>query len=134
MKKVDLRHQITAATCIGNIIIPKIMTMLHAKSKGLDMSIVKRSTFEAEITAIDKEKREWRYPVNLQTRSFSCRKWQITREPCIHAMYFITLIRGPVSEIGQYVHQYFFVAKLNATYDDDLPILEGKQQWDVVDP
>ena len=39
--------------------------MLHAKSKDLDMSIVKRSTFEAEITAIDKEKREWRYPVNL---------------------------------------------------------------------
>ena len=76
MEKFDLRQQIAASTYIGHIIIPKIMIMLHAKSKDLDMTIVKRSTFEAEITAIDKEKREWRYPVNLETRSCSCRKCQ----------------------------------------------------------
>jgi len=43
-------------------------------------------------------------------------------------------MRGPVSEIDQYVHEYFSVAKFKATYADNLPLLEGKQQWDVVDP
>ena len=81
------------------------MKMVHAKSKDLDMEIVKRSRYEAEITTVDKEKREWRYPVNLETRNCSCRKWQLTGQPCIHALYFITSMRGPVSEIDQYVHE-----------------------------
>jgi hypothetical protein len=134
MEKFDLRQQIAAATFIGHIIIPKVMKMLHAKSKDLDMEIVKRSTYEAEITAVDKEKREWRYPVNLEARACSCRKWQITGQPCIHALYFITSMRGPVSEIDQYVHEFFSVAKFNATYAENVPAMEGKQQWDVVDP
>ena len=134
MEKFDLRQQIAAATFIGHIIIPKVMKMLHAKSKDLDMEIVKRSTYEAEITAVDKEKREWRYPVNLATGTCSCRKWQLTGQPCIHALYFITSMRGPVSEIDQYVHEYFSVARFNATYAENLPAMEGKQQWDVVDP
>ena len=58
----------------------------------------------------------------------------ITGQPCIHALYFITSMRGPISEIDQYVHEYFSVAKFNATYADNLPLLEGKQQWDVVNP
>ena len=28
----------------------------------------------------------------------------------------------------------FFVARFNATYAENLPAMEGKQQWDVVDP
>ena len=43
-------------------------------------------------------------------------------------------MRGPVSEIDQYVHEYFSVARFNATYAENLPAMEGKQQWDVVDP
>ena len=98
------------------------------------MTVVKRSTHEAEVTAVDREKREWRYPVDLKARTCSCRKWQITGQPCIHALYFITSMRGPASEIDQYVHPYYSVQMFNATYADNLPAMEGKQQWDVVDP
>jgi hypothetical protein len=44
MEKFDLRQNIAAVTFIVHIIIPKVMKMLHAKSKNLDMEIVKRST------------------------------------------------------------------------------------------
>ncbi|KAM0863668.1 hypothetical protein ACQ4PT_044427 [Festuca glaucescens] len=43
-------------------------------------------------------------------------------------------IYGQAGNIQQYVHDYYFVAKFKATYAHALPALEGKQQWDIVDP
>ncbi|KAK1692732.1 hypothetical protein QYE76_009429 [Lolium multiflorum] len=42
--------------------------------------------------------------------------------------------RGQAGNIQQYVHDYYSVAKFKATYAHALPALEGKQQWDPVDP
>jgi hypothetical protein len=38
------------------------------------MTLTKRNPYEAEVTTIDKEKREWKYPVNIQNRTCSCRQ------------------------------------------------------------
>ena len=110
------------------------MKKLHDKTDGLRMTLVRRNNFEAEVTAMDKEKREWRYPVNLQRKTCSCRQWKITGLPCIHALYFITSLRGLACEIDQYVHEYYSVARFNATYVDNVPSIEGKHQWTTVDP
>ena len=72
MEKFDLRQQIAATTFIGHIIIPKVMKMLHAKSKDLDMEIVKRSTYEAEITTVDNFKSKWPNLLDISTLSFLC--------------------------------------------------------------
>ena len=66
---------------MGHIIIPRVMKILMARSKVLDMTLVRRSPTEAEVTAIDKEKREWRYPVDVEKSTCSCRKWQVTGQP-----------------------------------------------------
>ncbi|KAM0857417.1 hypothetical protein ACQ4PT_048492 [Festuca glaucescens] len=42
--------------------------------------------------------------------------------------------RGQAGNIQQYVHEYYSVARFKATYAHALPALEGKQQWDIVDP
>ena len=83
---------------------------------------------------MDKEKREWRYRVDLEARTCSCRQWQITGLPCAHALFFIISFLGPAGNIQQYVHDYYSVAGFKATYAYALPSLEGKQQWDRVDP
>jgi hypothetical protein len=72
--------------------------------------------------------------VNLEKKTCSCRQWQISGLPCIHALYFITSLRGPAGEIDQYVDEYYFVARLNVTYADNVPSIEGKHQWETVDP
>ncbi|KAM0837613.1 hypothetical protein ACQ4PT_061525 [Festuca glaucescens] len=41
---------------------------------------------------------------------------------------------GQAGNIQQYVHDYYSVAKFKDTYAHALPALEGKQQWDIVDP
>ena len=134
MQKFDIRNMIAIDHFEGHLIVPSVMKALMAKTKGLEMSLIRRSPKEAEVTATDREKREWRYPVDLQKWSCSCRQWQVTGKPCIHALFFITSLRGEASGIDQYVHKFYSVEKFRATYADNLPTLEGKQQWEIVNP
>ena len=75
MEKFDLRNRITTGHFIGHNILPAVMKALMQKIKGLEMSIVRRSPTEAEVTATNREKREWRYPVDLEKWTCSCRQW-----------------------------------------------------------
>ena len=75
MEKFDLRNRIASGHFIGHNIIPAIMKVLMEKTKGLEMSIVRRSPTKAEVTTTDREKREWRYPVDIEKWSCSCRQW-----------------------------------------------------------
>jgi hypothetical protein len=49
-------------------------------------------------------------------------------------LFFITSLHGRVAEIDQYVHEYYSVAKFNATYAKNVPSMVGKQQWDIINP
>jgi hypothetical protein len=133
MAKFELRQR-TIEKIASHKIIPNVMKTLHAKTRGLKMSLIKPKPFEAEVIVLDREKREWQYPVDLEKRTCTCRHWQISGLPCIHALFFITLLRGPASEIDQNVHEYYFVDKFSATYADNVPSIEAKQQWDNADP
>ncbi|XP_020194778.1 uncharacterized protein [Aegilops tauschii subsp. strangulata] len=133
MEMFDLRKRICIDHFIGHYIVPAAMKALMEKTKGLEMSIVRRSPTEAEVTATDREKREWRYPVDLKKWTCSCRQWQITSKPCIHALFFIATLRGEASAIDKYIHKYYSVEMFRATYAKNVPAFEGKQQWDTVD-
>jgi hypothetical protein len=132
MVKFELCQRIASKKFVGHKIILIVMKTLHEKTRGLKMSLVKRKPYEAEVIILDSEKREWRYPMNLQKMTCSYRQWQITRLPCIHALSFITSLRGVDVEIDQYVHEYYPVAKFIATYAENVPSMMGKQQWDIV--
>ncbi|KAM0854469.1 hypothetical protein ACQ4PT_050426 [Festuca glaucescens] len=47
---------------------------------------------------------------------------------------YMRVFNGPAGNIQQYVHDYYSVSRFKATYAYALPALEGKQQWDKVDP
>ena len=133
-QKFHFRDGIAEAKFMGHIIIPSVMTELKQKTVGLVMSMILLSDSTAEVSVMDREKRNWRYPVDIEARTCSCRQWQITGLPCIHALFFITSLPGTAGNIQQYVHEYYSVARFRATYAHALPALEGKQQWDKVDP
>jgi hypothetical protein len=65
--------------------------------------------------------------VDLQNMTCSCRQWQITGLPYIHALFFIISLRGPVAEIDQYVYECYSVAKFKATYVENVHSIVGKQ-------
>ena len=134
MVKFELRQRIALERFHGHMIILVVMKTLHEKTRGLKMSFIKHRLLEAEVTVLDKEKREWRYPVDLSNRTCTCRQWQITGLPCTHALFFITSLRGVASEIDQYVHKYYSIAKFKATYAENVPSIKAKHQWEVVNP
>jgi hypothetical protein len=49
-------------------------------------------------------------------------------------LFFITSLRGVAGEIDQYVHEYYSIAKFKATYANNVPSIEAKHQWEVVNP
>jgi hypothetical protein len=100
MVKFELRQRIALEKFDGHMIIPAVMKMLHEKTRGLQMSFIKRRPLEAEVTVLDKQKRQWRYSVDLSNRTCTCRQWQITGLPCTHALFFITSLRGVASKIA----------------------------------
>jgi hypothetical protein len=134
IKKFYVHVGIAAAKFMGHIIIPSVMNELKQKTRGLEMDMTLFSTTTTEVLFLDKEKREWRYPVDLEARTCSCRQWQITGLPFIHALFSITTLSGQAENIQQYVHEYYFVVRFKATFAHALSALEGKQQWDIVDP
>ena len=87
MQKFHYHAGIAEAKFMGHIIIPAVMNELKQKTTGLEMNMTLCSGTTAEISYLDKEKREWRYPVDLEARTCSCRQWQITGLPCIHALF-----------------------------------------------
>jgi hypothetical protein len=65
MIKFKLCQRNASQKFVGHKITPSVMKTLHAKTRCLKMSLVKRKPYEAEVTLLDREKRELRYPVDL---------------------------------------------------------------------
>ena len=89
VKKFHVRAGIAAAKFMGHIIIPAVMKVLKQKIEGLIMNMRFISDTKSEVSVFDKANKEWRYPVDLEDKTCSCRQWQITGLPCIHALFFI---------------------------------------------
>jgi len=74
MAKFELRQRIACEKFVGHKIIPSVMKALHENTRCLKMTLLKRKPLAAEVTVLDKEKKEFRYPVDLEKRTCTCRK------------------------------------------------------------
>jgi len=83
------------------------------------------------VTLIDKWNRTRRHSVDMKNYKFSCGEWQVTGKPCTHALAWILSNRG--LNIGDYVHEYYSVAKFRAAYEGRVEALPDRSQWPVVD-
>ena len=68
-----------------------------------------------------------RWDVYLDKRKCSCRVWQVTGLPCVHAAAFIAFIRDANWE--KYVDQYFTIEKFKKAYELQIAPLPGRDQW-----
>jgi hypothetical protein len=75
MAKFELHQRIASEKFVGHRIIPHVMKELHEDTRRLKMTLLKRKPLAAEVTMMDKQKREFRYPVDLEKRTCTCRQW-----------------------------------------------------------
>jgi len=107
-------------------ILPHIITKLKDQSRNLDIDVVTSSPDGiAEVTT--REGSSYRFVVNLQERTCSCRAWQVFGLPCKHAIAFITSIPG--EKIEDHVDNYYSVQMFRAAYDGKMPSLPDKSMW-----
>jgi hypothetical protein len=108
----------------GGFILPYIIKMLNEKSKELNLEVVQCSEDVGKITALGVS--GFRFVVNLNDMTCSCRQWQVSSIPCKHAIAFITTQTN--SSLESYVDLNYFIWKFRIAYEQLIPAMPNKSQ------
>ena len=121
----------TLAMKLNSKVLPHIIKALNAKSRGLvGYSIHKGLGHMAEISGVYRDLTPWRHTVNLETRTYTCKRWQLTGLPCNHAISLICSYRG--LELEDYVDSCYFVSKFKSAYEGWMEPIPDKSMWPQV--
>ncbi|XP_066361349.1 uncharacterized protein [Miscanthus floridulus] len=110
---------------LDGLILPHIIKELNEKSRELNLEVLECGPHVAEITALGGS--AFRFVVNLEDRTCSCREWQVSGLPCKHALAFITTLAN--GKIEMHVDSYYSIEKFRAAYAQLIPAMIDKTQW-----
>ncbi|WVZ88391.1 hypothetical protein U9M48_034918 [Paspalum notatum var. saurae] len=117
MQKMDMRRRL--ATKLTDKILPHVIKELHGMSRNL------------QDTRDHSKLEDMRHSVDLDNRTCTCNKWQITGLPCTHALSFINSLRN--RSVEDYVDDYYSVAKFKKVYEGVVMPMTDRTQWPRVD-
>ena len=123
MIKWNLRRKI--ARKLQGLILPHIIKKMNEDSRNLELEVAECSEKIAEVTELGGS--GFRFVVNLQERTCSCRKWQVSGVPCKHAISFIASLTN--APLVNYVDMYYSIEKFRAAYSQLIPAMVDKSQW-----
>nr|KAJ0207509.1 hypothetical protein LSAT_V11C500261200 [Lactuca sativa]KAJ0207802.1 hypothetical protein LSAT_V11C500261320 [Lactuca sativa] len=104
-------------------LVPKAKNYLKTITKNLgEFQVCRSSDNKAEVNY-----KGSRWDVILDEKKCSCKKWQVTGLPCVHAAAFIAFTREPSWD--KYVDTYFTVDKFKEAYALEIGPMPGKDQW-----
>ena len=69
----------------------------------------------------------FRFVVNLNKRTCSCRKRQVSTIPCKHALAFITSLSN--TPLENHVDHYYSIEKIKYAYAQLILAMDDKRQW-----
>jgi hypothetical protein len=107
---------------LDGLILPHIMKKLNTMTRDLNLEVVECSEEVAEVTTLGGS--SFRFVVNLQDRTCSCRQWQVSGLPCKHALAFLTSLSD--AHIKNYVDLYYSIEKFRAAYAALIPTIPDK--------
>jgi len=122
--------RVSLATKLNGKILPHIMKVLNAKSRNLRYTIHKSLPMVGEVGGVNKDLIAWRFTVDLDKKECSCRQWQLTGLPCLHAIAFIGTRRV---DLEDFVHKYYSVAMFKDAYSSYVCPMPDREQWEKVD-
>lgn len=110
---------------VDGLILPHIVKRRKENNRELSLEVTECGDEVAEVTALGGS--GFRFVVNLQERTCTCRQWQVSGIPCKHALAFITSLTN--APIENYVDLYYSVEKFRTTYSQLIPAIPEKTQW-----
>jgi hypothetical protein len=129
MGKQDIRRSLSLK--LTDKILPQVTKDLHAMSRNLQYVIHRGPNDTAEIQGTTKELKVWRHTVDLNNRTCSCQRWQITGLPCTHALCLILSMRN--RSVEDYIDDYYSVDKFKKAYEHVIAPMTDRDQWPKVD-
>jgi hypothetical protein len=126
IQKIILRDKIGRK--MTSTIIPSITNALNAKSKTIkdhEVLICGDGTTEVSVN-------RFKHVVDLGQKTCSCRAWQVTGQPCSHALAFIAKQSRHV-QMDDFVHEYFSVERFKKAYDGKFSPMTSKDSWTRLD-
>jgi hypothetical protein len=116
-----------ASNMVG-IKIPSIIEHLNATSKEIkDHEVQTIGGLTTEVTVST-----FRHAINLDGKTCSCGAWQVTGQPCNHALSVIGKLSGEV-QMEELVHEYYSIDRLRKTYVGAFTPMTSKHQCPHVD-
>lgn len=110
----------------GAIIYPKILKRLNVlivDSTSWHVASCGEISFEVTL-------RPQRFVVHLHDRKCTCRLWDLTGVPCVHACATIKAIKGRPED---YVHEYFTRECFFRAYDNEITPMSSSEFWPKID-
>ncbi|XP_038989086.1 uncharacterized protein LOC113462730 [Phoenix dactylifera] len=125
MMKMEARRRM-AARWKGNLVPVVIKYVRDISLKLGDYNVYRTSDYRAEVIETN-----GRHEVILNEQRCSCRLWEVSGIPCVHAVAFICSMRG--ANLENFVSEYFTIAKYKTVYALEIGPLPDKAQWIKVD-
>ncbi|CAO2145598.1 unnamed protein product [Urochloa humidicola] len=122
---IKWNHRRKIARNMKGKILEHIVHKLKEQSRNLDIEIITSSDGIAEVCA--KGGTGFRFVVNLDERTCTCRAWQVSGIPCKHALAYITSISR--EKIEDHVDNYFSIEMFMKAYEGRVPALPDKFMW-----
>jgi MULE transposase domain/SWIM zinc finger len=131
MMTFDKRRRIGSK--LNGTILPSVLNQLNVKSRNIGRVSISRSGDTcAEVSGMGLYDTSWGHVVELDEQKCTCREWQLSGQPCIHAIAFICSIRG--AHLEDYVHEYYSLYKFRVAYAGIISPMPDKLQWVNFDP
>ena len=106
------------------------MKELHNKSMNLRYTIHKSGPMVGEVGEVNKDLVPWRFIVDLDKKECTCREWQLTDLPCVHA---IAYIGTRWVELADFVDPYYSIEMFKAAYATIVAPMPSKEEWENVE-
>jgi len=123
MQKWNRRRKIS--NILEGLILPHILKRLNERSRDLDLDVIECGNGLAEVSVLSGS--GFRCVVNLHDKTCTCRQWQVSGIPCVHALAFITSLSN--ASLENYVDPFYSVERFRTAYAQQLPALVDKSQW-----
>ena len=117
-----MHEKLSDISKVTDIICLRIRRKLEEVKYNSRLCIIKPAVGEKFQVAIGIDK----FVVDLKTLTCSCRTWQLTGIPCIHACVSIHFMKR---DSANYVHAYYSVEKYISTYAIGLEPINGPNMW-----
>jgi hypothetical protein len=116
---IKWNHSKKIARNMDGKILEHIVRKLKEQSRNLDINVISNCDAIAEVSA--RGASGYRFVVNIDERTCSCRAWQVFGLPCKHALAFFTSISR--EKIEDHVDHFYSVEKFRAAYEGIIPTM-----------